>query len=226
MLLLFFARMVLNIAALAILVYMFAGWIKAMLGVAFSPIALVVVPLDRGRMLGNVIGFVLGALATYAFSLAVGLIGLNMLTTGAAKVVEAVRAASNNPDAALFGGGAAYSLGFSMMSLMLSVLVLLVVYNAKHWGAEFFGSAAFDMTNRVLTNAMMRAGQSTARATTAAGQAVGRLGAKAAGVAGQAGKGVAGAAARASLGAYGGFKGAAGSGMMGRAKGILLGGKA
>ncbi|MCX8016311.1 MAG: hypothetical protein N2690_00205 [Rhodocyclaceae bacterium] len=140
---LFFAKCIVYIALIYILVYMFAGWIKAMLGLAFSPIGILLLPLDKGRFLINVGFYIAGALATYAFALAVGIIALAMFAAGADIVVRV--STSVQQSGASGDELRMYSLGFALAVILLSVLVIQVVINAKHWGAEYFGTRAFDM---------------------------------------------------------------------------------
>lgn len=137
--LLFMAKSFMYVTLMVILVYMFAGWLKAVLGAAFAPIALVASPLDRGSLLSGAIRFIMGAIATYAFSLVIGLMSIGILNKGAQAVLNAI---AKNP-ATTLTDTAGYSLGFSLMALLLSVLLLIVTLNARHWGAEFFGVGAF-----------------------------------------------------------------------------------
>lgn len=132
-----------------LLLYIFMGWIKAMLGIAFMPFTLMVFPLDKGRMLSGALSFCLGAVASFVFSLAVGLMGLAALLTGA----EAIKAATIRAGQAVAGGAApsgieisGLGLAMAIMMAILSALILLVVFNAKSWGAEFFGSSSFDVS--------------------------------------------------------------------------------
>lgn len=200
----FFAKSVMSLVILAILIYMFAGWIKAMLGAAFAPIALVMAPLDRGRLFGSSVGFVMGGIASYAFTLATGLLMLKMFTVGADKMLQALA----QHGVSTLTGTATYAMGFAIMALLLSIMMLLVVFNAKNWGAEFFGSAAFDMSSRVLNQAL---GKAVAAGSIKGGKIAGRATAKAAGAAATG----AGAAGAALAGAAGGVIG----GMAGGAKG-------
>ncbi|MCX8016312.1 MAG: hypothetical protein N2690_00210 [Rhodocyclaceae bacterium] len=138
-----FAKSAVYISLICVLVYMFAGWIKAMLGVAFSSIGVLLLPLDRGRFLSGVAFYVAGAIATYAFSLAVGIIVLAMFAAGADVMVQASIAAQGS--GASRSSVAMYSLGFALAVMLLAILIMLVVVNAKHWGVEYFGTRAFDM---------------------------------------------------------------------------------
>lgn len=194
-LVLWIAKAIMYSALIVILIYIFAGWIKALLGAAFAPISLVMLPIDNGRMLSGVVGFILGSIGTYAFSLAVGMLMLNMFNKGAESMVNAI---SQRTDVTLTESST-FALGFALLGVLLSVMMFLVVTNAKNWGSEFFGSASFDMSSRTLNQAL---GKATASIAKSAGK--GTLNAGYA-----AGSAASGAAAGAIRGAGGGWRGAA-----------------
>lgn len=171
-------KAILLITVVILLIYIFAGWFKAMLGAAFAPIALMVVPIDKGRMASGALSFMLSGVGAFAFSLAVGLIGLGMLIAGAQRMVTFVQqnsAALAAPDA--LNAGASMNLMLLLLMIGLSTMVLLIIFNAKSWGAEFFGGSAFSMESK----SMRGAAASGARGAATAGKAGAVAGGKALG---------------------------------------------
>lgn len=148
-------KAILLITVVILLIYIFAGWFKAMLGAAFAPIALMVAPIDKGRMASGALSFMLSGIGAFAFSLAVGLIGLGMLIAGAQRMVTFVQqnsAALAAPDA--LNAGASMNLMLLLLMIGLSTMVLLIIFNAKSWGAEFFGGSAFSMESKSMRGAV------------------------------------------------------------------------
>ena len=172
------AVMLLTLSVL--LIYMFTGWFKAMLGLAFAPLVIILFPLDKGRMASGALSFILGGIGSFVFSMAVGLVGMGMMLAGARRMLELVRGVSASVaqgDAGAVAGmaqvGSVASMNAVMLLLMLvmSALILFLVFNAKNWGAEFFGSSSFSMDSRTMRSAAAsgirgagRAGKSAAGA--------------------------------------------------------------
>lgn len=147
-------KAILLITVVILLLYIFAGWFKAMLGAAFAPIALVVAPIDKGRMASGALSFMLSGIGAFAFALAVGLVGLGMLIAGAQHMVTFVQqnsAALAAPDA--LNAGASMNLMLLLLMIGLSTMVLLIIFNAKSWGAEFFGGSAFSLESKSMRGA-------------------------------------------------------------------------
>lgn len=154
------AVMLLTLAVL--LIYMFAGWFKAMLGLAFAPLVIILFPLDKGRMASGALSFILGGIGSFVFSMAVGLVGMGMMLAGAERMLELVRGVSASvaqgdagavADMAQVGSVASMNAVMLLLMLVMSVLILFLVFNAKNWGAEFFGSSSFSMDSKTMRSA-------------------------------------------------------------------------
>ena len=168
-------KAILLITVVILLIYIFAGWFKAMLGAAFAPIALMVVPIDKGRMASGALSFILSGIGAFAFSLAVGLIGLGMLIAGAQRMLTFVQqnsAALAAPDA--LNAGASMNLMLLLLMIGLSTMVLLIIFNAKSWGAEFFGGSAFSMESKSMRGAAASGARGAATADKAGAVAGGK----------------------------------------------------
>jgi hypothetical protein len=140
----FIATLILDVANLFLwatmaflVLFMFVGWIKALFGAAFGPFALYLLPLDRGRLLTTATSFILGGIGTYAFSLVIVMLTMNMFTTGAELAIKGT--AANKSELA------DRDLAFAISLILLSILMLMVALLAKNWGAEFFGTMSFDL---------------------------------------------------------------------------------
>jgi len=141
----FFTNILLDIANIILwatmgflVLYMFVGWMKALFGAAFGPFALYLLPLDRGRLLGTAVSFILGGVGIYAFSLVIVMLAMNMWVTGA----ELVMKQTGPTEAYMATRDVAFALGI----VVLSILMLMVANLSKDWGAEFFGIASFDVS--------------------------------------------------------------------------------
>ena len=154
------AVMLLTLSVL--LIYMFAGWFKAMLGLAFAPLVIILFPLDKGRMASGALSFILGGIGSFVFSMAVGLVGMGMMLAGAGRMLELVRGVSASvaqgdagavADMAQVGSVASMNAVMLLLMLVMSALILFLVFNAKNWGAEFFGSSSFSMDSKTMRSA-------------------------------------------------------------------------
>jgi len=122
-----------------IVLFMFVGWMKSLFGAAFGPLALYMLPIDRGRLLSTAVSFILGGIATYAFSLVISMLTMNMFVTGSDLVLKEIGTATSMKEAA------SRDLVFAACMVLMSLLMLMVVFMAKNWGAEFFGTMSYDL---------------------------------------------------------------------------------
>jgi len=122
-----------------IILFMFIGWLKALFGAAFGPLALYMLPIDRGRLLSTATSFILGGVGIYAFSLVIAMLTMNMFLAGSEFVLGKIGTSGSLSEAA------SRDLLFATVMVLMSILMLMVVFFARDWGAEFFGTASFDL---------------------------------------------------------------------------------
>lgn len=181
------------------------GKFQFYIGFLFGPLALVFLPLDKGRVLSACISMMLAGITVFAVSFAVLLVSVDIFGKAAAKLSEV--AIAN-------GEGGGYKIMFSIASMLYAWIMYLVVKSSVSWGSELFGSFGFDM--RSIAQGIGGVGnKASGMGNSGAGAAIGAGGR---GVAG----GVGGAIAGGNKGAIanaGGVGGAA----MGRLQGALSG---
>lgn len=166
------------------------GKFQFYIGFLFGPIGLVLLPLDKGKVLSSSISMMLAGLTVFAVAFAVMLVSINVF----AESVEKLSAA-----AIANGEGGGFKVMFSIATMLYSFIMYLIVKNSVSWGSELFGSFGFDMRS------VVRGIASGGRMTGAAASTVGR---GAAGATGGAISGGTGAASSSEGGVKGALKGA------------------
>jgi len=122
-----------------IILYMFIGWLKALFGAAFGPLAFYILPIDGGRLLSTAVSFILGGVGSYAFSLVIAMLTMNMFVAGSDLILNKIGSAKSMSEAA------SHNLLFSLSIMLLSIIMFMVTSYAKNWGAEFFGTMSYSL---------------------------------------------------------------------------------